>query len=175
MELTKSITSAIMQKGLKKDEVKTVSYYSYYSNELDQKTSKMKKYFLTLHCMSVNLSNFDKIGEITEASVSGGASVNHIHFYLSLQKQRELKNKLFEAATKDAREKANAIAAGLNLKVKKVINASEDFSQEQCYPTNPIGAMQNMASSVSKQEGSVNYMPQNTSMSVHVKVVFGVK
>ena len=100
-------------------------YFNIYE-EFDWSDEKQSsKGWKASHTLRIISRDFDNIGKIVDAAVNGGATgIDYINFEISDAKKSELKKQVLEMASKDAREKAEAIAAGLNAKIGDIVSVT---------------------------------------------------
>jgi hypothetical protein len=131
-----AVKSALYALGLTKADIETTSYsispvYDYskpcYETNCPWQPPKIVGY-TTVHQLKIKTANIDKVGQYIDAAAKAGANnVNYISFGLSDSKQKTLYNQALTEASKNARDKANAIASGLSVRVKGVISANEGY------------------------------------------------
>lgn len=115
-----AIKSALTKKGLSADKIETDSYYlnpeySWANNE--QKLIGYRAY----HRLKIKLENYDNVGTFISASVAAGSNfVDNIEYSLTDEDMNTLKAQALQEASTNAREKAESIALGLNLKIKGI-------------------------------------------------------
>ncbi len=115
-----AIKSALTKKGLSADKIETDSYYlnqeySWTNNE--QKLIGYRAY----HRLKIKLENYDNIGTFISAAVAAGANfVDNIAYSLTDDEMNTLKAQALQEASTNAREKAESIALGLNLRIKGI-------------------------------------------------------
>jgi len=131
-----AVKNALYAMGLVKADIETTSFsispvYEYpkpcYESYCPLQLPKVVAY-RTSHQLKIKTKNIDKVGQYIDAATKAGANdVNYISFGLSDDKQKTLYNQALTEASKNARDKANAIAAGLSVHVKGVLSANEGY------------------------------------------------
>jgi len=131
-----AVKSALYTLGLTKADIETTSYsispvydYSKACSDVNciWQPPKIVGY-TTVHQLKIKTVNIDKVGQYIDAAAKAGANdVNYISFGLSDSKQKTLYNQALTEAAKNAKDKANAIASGLSVRVKGVISANEGY------------------------------------------------
>lgn len=122
-EITDKVEKAL--KNLVEDkDIQTENFNIY--EEFDWSDGKQSpKGWRATHTLKIISKDFDDIGKIVDAAVNSGASgIDYINFEISDAKKSELKKQVLEMASKDAREKAEAIASGLNAKIGDVVSVT---------------------------------------------------
>ncbi len=121
------LTLKLLRAGVKSDEIKTQSYNIYPEYDWSDGTQKEKGYVVSQQFI-IETADFDSVVEIVDAAVNAGTYVSYINFELSEEKQDEYKTRVLEEAGKDAKKKAEAIAAGVDKKVGRLVSVeSQDF------------------------------------------------
>lgn len=111
--------------GVKDEEIKFINFYS--SEYYDWKTQRNDGY-VTSRTLAVKLDDFSRVSKIVDAGIKGGAYVSSINLALSQELQNQYKVRALEEATKDARDKAEAQARGLDRSLGSLKSVeSQDF------------------------------------------------
>jgi len=130
--------------------------------------------YVAYHYLKLELDE-DKIdfaGAVIDAGVNAGANLQYINFELSSEKQNEYQTKALEAATKDAKSKAEGIAAGLGKRVGRVVSLTTG-SNGGYYPWRAYDAI--ATSSVSEmKEAAANIQPGEQEVYGSVSVVYAL-
>lgn len=159
-----------VKKGLKNlvdDKDIQTEYYNIYQ-EFDWSEGKQtpKGYRATLN-LKIIAKDFDNIGKIVDAAVDAGANgIDSINFELSDQKKSELKKQVLEMASKDAREKAQAIAAGLNAKIGDVVSVT---TSDYDYLPIPIYKAE---AGIALEKAVTDIQPRELDVTANVQVTF---
>jgi len=176
-EIVESVITQLVMLGLDRDMISTESFNVYPEYDWSNNQQRVKGYVAS-HILKVELSteDFDDVGEVIDAGVDAGALVNYMSFELSQDLQNEFKAKALEAATADARNKAESIARGLGTKVKGVVSVSTsdfDYNPWMLYEGR---AMDSSASSqeiaVAAKEAVTDISPGQREVTARVSVVF---
>jgi uncharacterized protein len=137
-----TVLGALKANGLNEDDFKTLNY-----NIWDRKSCPEIRHtaydynydcesvYVAGHTLEVTTDNIDMIGIYLDVAVNYGAkNVHSVRFSVTEDTQNEMKNEALEKATKDARNKAEALAAGMGLKVYRVVSISDSNSDYRNYP-----------------------------------------
>ncbi len=131
-----AVKNALYAMGLTKTDIETTSYsispvydYSTTCTQVNCPWQPPKIVgYTTVHQLKIKTANIDKVGQYIDAAAKAGANdVNYISFGLSDAKQKTLYNQALTEASKNAKDKANAIASGLGVHVVSVISANEGY------------------------------------------------
>ena len=119
--------SAVMQKlkgaGLPPDAIQTSAIdlqaeYDYANNR------QTLRGYVARNSVEVRVDTLPRLGEIIDAAVASGAtSVSGVRF--DLQDRTALERTALERAVKDARARADALAAGAGMKVERIVRIEE--------------------------------------------------
>lgn len=121
-EISDKLLIELIKLGYGKDELKFVNQYVYPEYDYsDYKQQKLKGYVVSQQLV-VNTKDVNKVPSIIDAVIRSGALIGYINFDISDAKQSEIKNKALEEASKDAKKKAEAIAAGQGKKIGKLVS-----------------------------------------------------
>ncbi len=127
------VLARLKYEGLTDDNFKTLNHNVWDRQELATCIAlagvECPKHITTYHAshtLEITTENLDKVGKYLDVAVAAGANnVQNVRFAVSEEQQNELKKEAIEKATQDARDKAEAMAAGLGLKVHKVVSVSD--------------------------------------------------
>ncbi len=171
--ITDEIYAALYKIGIERDNIET-EYYQIYEEFDWNQGNRISKGFKTAHNLKISTEEFDDVGEIIDAVVDAGATrINNINFELSDEKQKEYKKQVLSEASKDAKEKAEAIAEGLGAELGDVISISDSGYGYRPYPLYAYGGMEDTMAleTVVKTEIS----PKDLEISANVQVVYKIK
>ena len=169
-EISDNVLTALLKADILKADIETSSYNIYPEYDYDYQNGKQTlKGYKTVNILKVKTKDFDKVGEIVDASIDSGATtIQSINYELSQDRQNELKTEAISKASEDAKQKAQATAEGLNAKLGKVKSVSiQDYNY---YPF-PLYAAE---SGVAVKEAIADTVIQPSSLEVTatVNVVF---
>ena len=152
-----TVLGALKANGLNEDDFKTLNYniwdrkscpeirhVAYYDDE-----SCTETVYHASHTLEVTTDNIDMIGIYLDVAVNYGAeNVHSVRFSVTEEAQNELKKEALEKATKDARSKAEALAAGMGLEVYRVVSITDSNLNYRPYPVMYDAKEASMASGV---------------------------
>ncbi len=79
-----------------------------------------------IYNLEVNTTEFNNVGKIIDASVASGVNgVDNVQFELSTSAEEKIRSTALQEASADAKTKAEAMAAGLGVKLGDVVSVSE--------------------------------------------------
>ena len=127
--IMKKIRDGLSLKGVASSSIQTTQYSLEKITEWDDlKRINVDKGYRTTQIIKIKLTDISKAGEIVDVAVENGANrVDSIVFGLSDSKANTMRTQALTEAAKNAKEKANAIASGLEVSVKGVLHASEGY------------------------------------------------
>jgi uncharacterized protein YggE len=164
-----NIIKSLNQKGITNADIETDSLSVYEDFSYSDKGQKSIGFRAT-QTIKIKSKDLSKIGEIVDISISNGANqINNIEFYLSEAKEKEYKNKAIEQATKNAKEKAEIMAASSGAKLSKLKSISESNFNYMPYAYQ----MKNNIGSASIAE-SANILPQNVKVTANINLVYEI-
>lgn len=119
--------SALRQAGVAKNDIETTDYSLQKLREWNPEKQRTEdKGYIASHTLKVKTKDLLRVGVFLKVAVDAGVNkVQNIEFSLSKEKQREVKSAVLSAAAKQAGEKAEALAAGLGVRLGNVVSVSE--------------------------------------------------
>ncbi|MEM3154522.1 MAG: SIMPL domain-containing protein [Candidatus Woesearchaeota archaeon] len=126
-EIGNAVSAALARAGVRQNEIQTADYRVERIQEWDPTGQKMvDKGFRVSNIFVVSTKNLQNVGNVLDAGIQAGANnVESLSFELSDDKQKEVKTDALRMATKNAREKAEALADGAGVRLGKVLTLSE--------------------------------------------------
>ncbi len=164
-EISEAVKRALL-KIVKEKDIQT-EYFNIYE-EFDWSEGKQKsKGYKTMNTIKIKVYDFDDVGKVVDAAVDGGANgIDSINFELSDDKKSELKKEVLEKAAKDAREKAEAIASGLNAKLGEIVSVT---TSDYDYMPIPIYRAE---AGIALEKAVTDINPRELEVSANVQVTF---
>ncbi len=185
-ERTDQFTAALKEIGIPKEDI--VFGYSSYNPDYVYEEGKPEKVvsFTASTTLSVKTKDFSKIPAIVDAGVASSLmSLGGIEFYST--KLPEHKKTVRDMAIKAARDKAEQIARGLDIKLGKAVNVSEGAWSSSAsrghggYPYGWYAPLENVAQQVSVAgsgmglEAQGPLSPGTTPLNLTLDVVFEIE
>jgi uncharacterized protein YggE len=142
-ELMKPVQDKLRATGIPADAIRTVAYDVQY--EWDFVNGKrVGRGYVARNSIEVRIDDIDRIGEYLEVAVGSGAtSLNGIRF--DLKDQAKLERDALRMAVTDARQKAEAAAAGAGRAIDRILRIDE---QGSVTPPVPVRFMREAAQTV---------------------------
>ncbi|MDP1695998.1 MAG: SIMPL domain-containing protein [archaeon] len=126
-EITDNVVTELVKLGLERKDIQFSSYNTYPEYDWSNGQQKFKGYVVSQQLV-IKTKDFDLVYGIVDKSVNAGALVNYINFELSDEKQSDYKSQALTEAGKDAKDKAEATAAGLGKNLGRLVSVqSQDF------------------------------------------------
>lgn len=170
--ISNKVMASLKELGLKDGDIETLNYNIYPDYDWSKGQQKLKGYRAT-NSLKIKTKNFDILGKIIDDSVTAGANrVDSIQFELSPERESAAKKDALERASKDAREKAEATAKGLNVKLGKIVSVTTQDYYYQPYRLFEGGALMDAKSAVAEAP-VIN--PQELETTANVMVSFELK
>jgi len=135
-EIMTNVQSALKRAGLSSDDIETDNYNLHEWTEWDSITRKsVRKGYRLYHTIKFTTDDLDKVGELITIAVDAGADgVENVQFDLSDEKQAEVKKEALQQASQNAKEKAQAVADGLGVRLGDILKIQEsDFNYGPVY------------------------------------------
>jgi len=118
------ISSYLKESGISKEQIKTY-IYSVYPEYVWTNDTYIIKGYTADHVLEVKIYDLDKVGTIIdEVSKLGANKIEGLSFGLKDETREKYSKQLLEMASKDAKEKAESIAKGLNIQIKGIKSVS---------------------------------------------------
>jgi hypothetical protein len=172
-ETVDAILTALIKEGFERKDIQTLNYQI--SPDREWINGKMvDKGYIASYQIRVEMptEQSSKIGDVIDAGVNNGATLNYINFELSQAKQNEYKALALKQATEDARIKAESIALGLGKQVGKVVSvSSSDFGYSPWRMFDAVAG----ASTAEMKTAATSIQPSDQDINANVNVVFALK
>jgi uncharacterized protein YggE len=168
--ITNNLISVIEKIDAKNLTIQTISYElsPLYDYTVDDEPPSIYAYRVRT-TIEVKTTDIDKIGEIiSKATESGATTISSIGFDLSDETKSLTKKEALAKATRDASDKALAIAQSLGLKIERVVYISET---EVIFP-GPLMAPQGFGDMRAEEVTSPVIMPQEIEVSATLNIVY---
>ena len=168
--ISNNVISVIEKINAENLTIQTTGYelYPLYDYTADQEPPRIYAYRV-ITTVEVKTTDIDKIGEIiTKATEAGASTISSIGFDLSEETRALTKKEALAEATRDASDKALAIAQSLGLKIEQVVYISET---EVLYPS-PLMAPQGFGDLRAEEAAAPVIMPQEIEVSATLNVIY---
>lgn len=133
-EVINSVTQALTDLGIEKDDIKTQNYNINPEYDYSRDERRITGYRVNTQLL-VTLTDFSLLNEAIDVATGLGANqVGGVNFSLSKEKQEELRTEAREIAIKKAKESAKELAKLSGVKLGKVINVSESQPRNDFRP-----------------------------------------
>ncbi len=166
-----AMQNALLRAGLDSRDMETMYYNVYPNTYWDyEKNRQVEDGYKVSHSLKITTDDIKKVGTYIQVGVDAGAtSVNSISFELSKDAEKDAKNEALKRAVQDAKSKAEALAAGIDKRLGKVVSVS--INEYYAYPI--------MRGAVAMAEGMDKAVPppiapQELDVSASVQVVFEI-
>lgn len=170
-EISEDVISSLKDLGFSEDEIETLSWNLYEEYEYTQSGRNFKGY-KTTNQIKVKFEDYDLAGKVVDAAVDNGALISYINFELSQETSNELKAQALEEATKDAKNKAEALARGSDKKIGRLVSIS---SSDYYYNPIPYYAFAEGDSATSAREAATQISPRELTVTANVQAVYSLR
>lgn len=181
-EISDKLLYELVRIGFDKNELNFVGFsvnpeYDY--NKYDYSQGKLKGYRVYQQLV-VKTDDISKVPSIVDAAINSGALVSYINFELSEKKQSEYKIQALEEASRDARLKAEGIAAGQNRKLGKLVSlGNQDFNYggpiALYEKASASGAADMAASNAQALRVATDLNPQDMEVTANIKATYKLR
>ncbi len=126
-EKINNIMAALKKQGLADNDIETSSFSVQPKQEWNPETQKYEQNgFIASHLLKVTSKDIASFGNLLdEATKAGATGIDNVYFQLTKEKQAIVRKALLLEAGQDARAKAEAMAAGVNVRLGKVVSVQE--------------------------------------------------
>ncbi len=170
-----AVVASLGRMGIPEKDIQLMNYAIYQEYDWNNGRQTPKGYVASQQLI-VKTKHFDELGRIVDRVVENGGLVNSIYFEISQEKQNEYKAQVLSNASADARNKAEATAAGLGKKLGRLVSVQ---SQDFYYPGPMLLYEKGMASDSSGaaavRETLANTTPQDIDVSANIVVQYKLK
>lgn len=163
------IISAIKSMDVDKKDIQTTNYniYPKYDYDRERGTSEIVGYNVS-QSVVVKVRDLDKVGEIlSRAGELGANQVGGIDF--SIDDPDSLRGEARDKAIKNAKDKANALAKGLGVKLGRIVSFNEYSPTDSYYPVRAYAEGDGIGGEAPKIEAGSQEVISN------VNIVFEIK
>jgi len=171
-----NLITALVKQGFERKDIQTQGFNIY--EDIRWENNKQKSYgYKASHQIKVELSTAqtDKIGEVIDAGVNAGALLQWINFELSTDKQNEYKAQALKEAGQDAKNKAQAIAEGLDKRLGDIVSISTnnwDYRPWNLYTASSGGMIEDAAMA---KTAATNIVPSTQEITGYLSVVYKLR
>ncbi|MBS3124757.1 SIMPL domain-containing protein [Candidatus Woesearchaeota archaeon] len=127
-QIANSVHSALLQAGVRENELETTDFRLDKVQEWDQKEQRMvDKGYRASNAFVVTTKDLEAVGKLLDTGVQAGANnVESLSFELSDTRSKEVKTEALRKAATNAKEKAQALADGAGVSLGKVASITEN-------------------------------------------------
>lgn len=165
------VLKSLKDLGITEDDIETVSYAIEPKYEWENNVKVFKGYEVSV-TMKVTLKNFDKAGQVIDASVNDGGLIDSISFELSINKQIEYKTLVMADAARDAKAKAKAVIDALDEELGNVKSINIDNYVYEPYHYYIRGSYSSI--NLDKVAPLTSILPSDLIISASVNIVFEI-
>ncbi|NMB38610.1 MAG: SIMPL domain-containing protein [Firmicutes bacterium] len=125
-QIMSDIMKTLKKFGLKDNEITTSGYYIYSYQESDRTQEPIEYYYVynVRNQVNVKVTDLENVGTIIDLAIKAGANqVQGITF--DIKNKEDLQLNALKNATRQAREKADAIAEAAGVTIKNIVSISE--------------------------------------------------
>jgi len=167
----------LIMAGFEKKDIETQNYDVAPDYDWSNGNQRLRGY-KAVHSLKVSVSSdkTDMIGKAVDAATSTNSLVLGISFELSQDKNNEYKAQALKAAGQDARTKAEAMAAGLGLKLGEVQSvSSQDYIYSPWRMYDAVAGAVPMAANSEASKVATDIQPGQREVSANIAVIYTLK
>jgi uncharacterized protein YggE len=163
--------AALRRAGVAEDQIQTTNYQLIPNTYWDYKNQQqITSGYKTMHTLQLKTKDLSRVGDLIQTAVDAGATgVESVSFSLSKANERDVKDAALRSATEDARQKAGALADGLDVRLGKVSSVSINEYNVMPYYRADAGMM-----TKAEAAPAPPIAPQDVDVSANVQVVFEI-
>ncbi|VVB73803.1 Uncharacterised protein [uncultured archaeon] len=172
-EVSDAVLTSLLKAGVDRGDIETQGFSVYPEYDYLQDRGQVLKGYVATNSMKVTAKDFDDVGKIVDVSVDSGALISYINYELSAAKTNEYKALVLADASKDARNKAEAIVAGLGKSLGDLVSVSAsnyNYMPYAVYDERATGS----APSADVKQIATDLPPANVDVSATVQVTYQV-
>jgi uncharacterized protein YggE len=169
-----TVKAALLKEGLDASEMETMNYNLWPQQKWDPvKQESVEDGYMVSHQLKVTTKNIDKIGSYLQTAVDNGANgLDSVQFSLTPAKKKDVNSEALAQASTSAKEKAEAIAAGMGVSLGGISSISESNVN---YPYPIRYAMSEMAGGDMKSVPAPDLSPSKVTVSAQISVAYEIK
>lgn len=168
-DITSKFVTALQQIGIKKEQISSgnITVRPEFVFNKENRKRELTSYLASKE-IKITLTDFKKIVDVNDKATKAGVKqVNGYHY--DIQNRTELEKQAKQLAIKDAREQADLLSEGFNVKITHPLSMS--FIANNMMPFNPefmAGAEMDRAG----RKGGNSYLPEKTIIKAQVSVKY---
>jgi len=126
-ELSDRVIEALKTLGINEEGIESTSFNLYRKERyISYDREPVFEGYALEHVIKITTTNIEETGTIVDTAVNNGANaIQGVTFTLTKEKEKEVKAQALEKAAGEAKEKANALAKSLNVKLGDIQSVSE--------------------------------------------------
>ena len=172
--LMNTVKAALKNAGVDNDEMETTSYNLWPQQKWNPNTREYDKTgFIVQHLLKITTDDVTEVGELLDIAVGAGANgLDRINFKLSDKTKTDVNSEALAQASGNARDKAEAIAQGLGVRIGDIAAVSESNVGYNYY-ARPMYAMDESAMAGGKSF-ETEISPESVSISATISIVYEI-
>lgn len=171
--LMNTVKAALKEAGVKDDEMETTGYNLWPQQRWDR---DREEYDITgyrvQHLLKVTTEEVTEVGDLLDVAVTAGANgLDRVNFRLSDEKKEDVNSEAIAQASGNARDKAEAIAQGLGVRLGDIAAVSES-NVGYNYIARPMYGMAEAAAGEKSFDTDIS--PETVSISATISIVYEI-
>ncbi len=171
--IVNKLKNYIVALGFTEEDIKTENYNIY--PEYDYNKERKITGYRATHSLKIQFSanEKEKTASVIDAGVNAGAGINYINFELSPTLEQQYKTEAIKTASEDAQIKGEAIAAGFNKRLGRLVSVS--LNEFNYYPWRVYSSSGTGEDTAMAKEAVAEITPSDREVSAYVTAVYKLK
>jgi len=174
--LMSTVKEALKRAGVKDSEMETINYNMWPQQRWDPETREsVDDGYMVQHTLKITTEDVTHVGALVETAVSAGANgLDSVNFKLSDKKKEDVNSEALAQASSNAKEKAEAIAQGLGVRITEIVSVSESNVGYDYY-ARPMYAMESAVKAGGDMDYAENVVsPEAVRVSATIGIVYEI-
>ncbi len=172
--LMNTVRAALKNAGVDEDDMETTGYNLWPQYRWDEDTREQELTgYQVQHLLKVTTKDVTETGDLLDVAVQAGANgLDRVNFRLSDSKEDDVNSEALAQASSNARDKAEAIAQGLGVRLGDIVAVSESNVDYGGFPV-PRYGMAEAAAGAKSFDTEIS--PESVSVSAHISIVYEIE
>ncbi|NQU78901.1 SIMPL domain-containing protein [Candidatus Woesearchaeota archaeon] len=173
--LMNTVKAALKKAGVSDDDMESTSYNLWPQQKWDR---DREEYDITgytaQHLLKITTDDVTDVGRLLDVAVKNGANgLDRVSFSLSDSKEEDVNSESLAQASSNARDKAEAIAQGLGVRLGDIVAVSESNVGYNYYAAPKYAMAESMGSDSRAFDTEIS--PENVNVDAYMNIVYEIK
>lgn len=171
--LMNTVRDALRGEGVEDSDMETTNYNLYPQQKWDPDTREyVETGFVVQHTLKLTTDDVTAVGDLLDVAVANGANgLDRVQYQLSDSKKEDVNSEAIAQASDAAKEKAEAIAQNLGVRIKGIYRVSESNVGYDYY----AAPMYDYAETASARSFKTEISPQTVQVSASMSIVYEIE